>query len=390
MAEVVAAVSLLASILQLVDFGSKLVERLNDFVATTKDVPETFRNISFQLPIAITTLQRLRCRIERSELSRNESDALKALVDHSIDLIKDVSSIFEKVIPTKTSSSFEKRLLAFQSLRHDKRVQNASAQLLQNVNYLTFYQSARIQDSAIDLAQRLSGAILSTTSHATNFRHGLNLGGAPRLADGNFVGRDSELKQLHEMLDLESLKQSLVAVVGMAGIGKTQLCIEYAVSHEEQYTSIFWLNAQDESSLRADLLHVAEIILPDQTGLLNTRADENILLQKIRRWFSHPENRKWLLIFDNLDNPKVPGDDDPTSFDIREYFPHRSQGLILITTRSRKITFAKQLHLQKLENVEQGLEILSLRSGRVFKDGELPLFIYQLIVPMPSFPKSEA
>ena len=193
-------------------------------------------------------------------------------------------------------------------------------------------------------------------SHVANFQHGLNVGGAPCLANGNFVGRDSELNQLSDLLDPESLRQSAVAVVDIGGIGKTEFYIEYAVSHQEWYSSIIWLNAQDEPSLRADLLNIAEIILPYQVSMRTTRADENVLIHTIRQLSSHPENRKWLLIFDNLDNPKVPGDEDPTSFDVRECFTYLSQGSILITTLSRKITFAKQLHLQKLETVEQGLK----------------------------------
>ncbi|KEF60431.1 uncharacterized protein A1O9_01992 [Exophiala aquamarina CBS 119918] len=91
----------------------------------------------------------------------------------------------------------------------------------------------------------------------------------------------------------------------MGGMGKTQLCIEYAITYQSRYSSVFWLNAQDEPSLRADLLNMVDIILPDQASMMTTRTDEEAAIQKLRRWFSHPENRSWLLIFDNLDNPQT-------------------------------------------------------------------------------------
>jgi hypothetical protein len=373
MAEGVAVVGLLASILQLVEFSSKFVDRLNDFVTSTREVPEAFRNISLQLPLTIATLQRLSSRIEGNELTDDEQKALQGLVDHSRELIQEIDGILSKTVPPKSSSSLEKRLLAIRSLRHDKRIQNASAQLLQNVSLVTFFQTTQMQEAAADLAQRLSTTTLSNLPQATNFQHGLNLGGAPHLAEGNFVGRELELDQLSEMLKPDSKRQSVVAVVGMGGIGKTQLCIEHAVTQQDLYSSIFWLNAQDETSLRADLLNVAEIVLSDQASMMITRTDEATVIHKLRRWFSHPENRSWLLIFDNLDNPKVSSDNDPSSLDVREYFPYRSQGSILITTRSRKITFAKQLPLQKLETPEQGLKILSLRSGRTYTTGRFIL-----------------
>jgi N-terminal domain on NACHT_NTPase and P-loop NTPases/NB-ARC domain len=370
MAEAVAAISLVASILQLVDFGFKLVGRLNAFSTTTKEVPETFRSISVQLPLAIATLERLRNGIEKDELAKAEAEALKALVDSSVDLVKDLDHILERLMPPKTSSPLEKQLLAIRSLRHDKKVHNASVQLLQNVHLIIFHQSAHIHDITKDLSRAISAASRAQSGCATNVSHGLNLGYAPRLADGTFVGREAEMSQLGGLLDPGSQRQNVVAVVGMGGIGKTQLCIEYAISHQERYSSVFWLNAQDESSLRADLLSMCQILLPDQEGSLRTRAEENGLIQRIRRWFSHPENRSWLLIFDNFDNPKIPGSEDPSSYEIRDYFPQRLQGSVLLTTRSRKITFARQLPLQKFETVEQGLEILSGRSGRSFTHGQ--------------------
>jgi len=370
MAEAVAVIGLLSSIIQLVDFSSKLLGRLNDFVKTTQGVPDAFRNISVQLPLTTATLQRLSRQIIENGLTDDEQKALHAIVDRTMELIHEVDDVLSRTIPSKSSSSFEKQLLALQSLRQEKRIQKASIQLVQNVNLLTFFQTTQINENSRRSTGRLSDTTLPDGLEAIDFQHGLNLGAAPHLAEGNFVGRELELKQLRNMLKPDSQRQSIVAVVGMGGMGKTQLCIEYAISHQHLYSSIFWLNAQDESSLRTDLLNVANIVLSAPASKLTSKKDEDDIIRELRQWLSQPRNPNWLLVLDNLDNPKMPNDNDPSALDVRAYLPFRSQGSILITTRARTLRFAKQLPLRKLESLEQGLKLLSVRSGRPIDTGK--------------------
>jgi hypothetical protein len=40
-----------------------------------------------------------------------------------------------------------------------------------------------------------------------------------------------------------------------------------------------------------------------------------------KRWLDHPKNARWLMVFDNYDNPKVPGNVDHTAVDIRQFLP---------------------------------------------------------------------
>ena len=98
--------------------------------------------------------------------------------------------------------------------------------------------------------------------------------------------------------------------------------------------------------------------------------EEERMVRRAREWLSQRDNGGWLLVYDNYDDPRLPGIQSSTGYDIRDFFPHRAQGSILITTRSPRITFAKQLRLQKLDNVDQSLAILATRSGRRINEGE--------------------
>jgi hypothetical protein len=95
---------------------------------------------------------------------------------------------------------------------------------------------------------------------------------------------------------------------------------------------------------------------------MNGNLDE--VVETVKAWLSLPKNTRWLLIYDNYDNPKIPSNPDPTAIDIRKYFPESYQGSIIITTRLAQVKLGSQIPIKKLTNVEDSLQILSNTSGR--------------------------
>jgi hypothetical protein len=206
-----------------------------------------------------------------------------------------------------------------------------------------------------------------------NYNLGLRLGSAPQIDEQDFVGREAELEQLRTWLAPRPKRQNVVALYGLGGMGKTQLSIHFARRSIDTYTSIFWLNAQDEGILKTGLAGLAAQVMGEQKSATDSHEEEQ-MVQQVRQWFSQPDNDGWLVLFDNYDNPLVPGvtsttATSTTSYDIRDYFPHRGHGSILITTRSPRLTFAKQLAVKKLDDLTQSLRILATRSGREITEG---------------------
>jgi tetratricopeptide (TPR) repeat protein len=67
-----------------------------------------------------------------------------------------------------------------------------------------------------------------------------------------FVGRDVELEQIHGALAAPDAAP--VALVGLGGIGKTQLAVEYAHRYRPFYPGgVFWVHAQDHARLVEDM-----------------------------------------------------------------------------------------------------------------------------------------
>jgi ATP/maltotriose-dependent transcriptional regulator MalT len=156
---------------------------------------------------------------------------------------------------------------------------------------------------------------------------------------------------------------------GLGGIGKTQLAVAYAKRYRDSYSAIFWLNIKDEDSLKESFTKAARKILqehPSASRLSGLDINENLdeVVDAVKVWLSLPNNSRWLIIFDNYDNPKSPSNTDPAALDICKFLPESYQGSIIVTTRSSQVKIGRRIQIRKLESVRDGLEILLNASRR--------------------------
>lgn len=185
-----------------------------------------------------------------------------------------------------------------------------------------------------------------------------------------FVGREFVISSIEQtLLPASAPGRKVVALHGAGGMGKTQVASNYAIQHQQDYTVVLWFNATDQDSLRQSFQlnagrfpkeAVPPSLLEDSRNTLSLEP----LVQAVKRWLALPQNDKWLLIFDNHDNPKIPQNKDSSSYDIRPYFPEAYQGSILLTTRWANVGLGKAISISKLEDEEQALSILASTSGR--------------------------
>ena len=177
-----------------------------------------------------------------------------------------------------------------------------------------------------------------------------------------FVAREEELAEIHRKLNGDGSRRTIV-LHGLGGIGKTQLTIMYAKRHKNSYSAIFWLNVKDEDSLKQSFIKVAKQILREHPSA-NIKGDLDEVINAVKAWLSLPNNTRWLMIYDNYDNPKLPGITNPAAVNINKFLPESYQGSIIITTRSSQVKIGHPIRVRKLENVSDSLEILSNVSRR--------------------------
>lgn len=184
---------------------------------------------------------------------------------------------------------------------------------------------------------------------------GLNLFDAPDMSEGFFIGRNTELKQMENLLlsDAKSSTRKVLVLGGMGGIGKTQLAITYVKRHSSSYSSVFWLNATSESTLNGSLRGMANRIFPPETV---SKLDDDLLRTQVSNWLSELDNTRWLLILDNYD--------DPDQYNITKYYSSVAHGSIIITTRQPRRTNGDQVKVESMTEANDSLAILATRSGR--------------------------
>jgi hypothetical protein len=142
MAEAFVVVGAVASIVQLVDFGSKVLLRLNDFQSTTGEIPKTFQHIKAELPVLLDTLKQTKSALEGGSISDETKSALLPAIDGCRTQIALLDTIIGKVVPLPSDSWRERGRKAISSLRQDGKVQHIRANLQGYVQTLTYYHAA--------------------------------------------------------------------------------------------------------------------------------------------------------------------------------------------------------------------------------------------------------
>jgi hypothetical protein len=140
------------------------------------------------------------------------------------------------------------------------------------------------------------------------------------LLSENFTAREYELEYLDVRLTSRAdMPPTSVAVLGLPGVGKSQVALKYAHLHRDIFDVIIWINASSETKYEQSFKRAA-MCLDLATGY---EADKKCPV-KVIKWLKSATS-KWLVIYDDVGMINVPLD---------PWMRKRDRGSILFTSRN--------------------------------------------------------
>ncbi|KAK0721389.1 hypothetical protein B0T21DRAFT_338119 [Apiosordaria backusii] len=121
-----------------------------------------------------------------------------------------------------------------------------------------------------------------------------------------FIGRQDELRGLHEMLQDRKRRSegtSAVLISCLPGGGKTHLARQYVFQHLQDYPGgVFWIRAKSRQEIEQMFWRIAKTnsLLPSSSSanVTTSKTTTKDIVCAVKSWLLHRSN--WLLVFDGL------------------------------------------------------------------------------------------
>jgi len=122
-----------------------------------------------------------------------------------------------------------------------------------------------------------------------------------------------------------------VALIGMGGIGKTAIAVEFAYQHRQEFDAVFFIQADTQESIAREFAEIAQTL-----GL--SPGDEAHTRCTVLDWLAQTR-RKWLMIVDNVEDVNLLPTMTPAT---------AVHGAVIITSRRHELLSMDLVHC-KLE-----------------------------------------
>lgn len=185
----------------------------------------------------------------------------------------------------------------------------------------------------------------------------------------HFVGRQQNVHDLEKSLAEPNRRPQILT--GGGGCGKTALAIEYAYAHQDEYDIVWWIHADSQATITADLAALAPRLARSAQIFDGSRQACNAAIDELQL------RDRWLLIFDNARKPE----------DLLRFLPPRGDGHVLVTTTNSHWPATGKIHAVNAWARPESIEFLRQLLGGIDEPhaaeqlaaalGDLPLALDQ-------------
>jgi hypothetical protein len=169
----------------------------------------------------------------------------------------------------------------------------------------------------------------------------------------HFMGRDDALAVIETALKRYEGCVAITALHGLRGVGKTTLAAAFAERHRGDYRATWWIRAQADSTMRADL-----VALGIRLGWVGADEKEEPALAAVMERLRY-EGDRILLIFDNAVDADA----------LNPYLPRGGDARVLVTSNAHAWRAVAAPVEIRVWPKEIGADYLIVRTGRT---GERP------------------
>ncbi|KAL3426462.1 het domain protein [Phlyctema vagabunda] len=187
-----------------------------------------------------------------------------------------------------------------------------------------------------------------------------NLQKVPQRRNENFCGRAEILQKLRDTFSPSVRDTKILTISGMAGVGKTELVIQFCHDCIESsiFDAVLWISAASGKEIHDDFLRIAT-----ELNLAGRGSPPEQIVNNVLRWLSdfkqyvravtgHSHySAKWLLVFDSADDVSL----------LHPFCPLNGPGCVLVTSRDASAWFTLNSGHLPLESLtaDESLELLN-------------------------------
>lgn len=313
------AIGLASAIVQFVQFGFQIADRLQDLTAKHPgQIPKALQGVSMHLPLLANSLSKIKSDTRVGAFDFDTKCILRGIVSGCLTQVQEVEAMLDEIACTPGDSLRTKLKKVMTSMKYEEKMSRIERNLNTYISVLILHHVVDSADAPKDVQDETYFDVRE------------------RLTDA-YVERKALLEQLDTHFYDASRSQvtspTVLLLSGKKGSGKTQLALGYCrAAHElQQFRTVFWLDA---STLENMNLGFERMYATVNQSIQGSRADKINFVRNFLEELWHP----WLLVLDNYDSALLYNN-------IMDFLPSRGSGAIMLISEEKENGLGKVLHV---------------------------------------------